>query len=61
MTLSVGFVNIGSQTPVTILGQADQALYFARQNGRHRVCFYDELVASGVLGTTAINHDVDFF
>lgn len=61
VTISIGFVSIGSQTPVTILGQADQALYFAKQNGRNRVCFYDELVSSGELGKTAINSDVDFF
>ena len=61
VTISVGFVSIGNQTPVTILGQADQALYFAKQNGRNRVCFYDELVLSGELGKVAINSDVDFF
>lgn len=61
VTISIGFVSIGSQTPVTILGQADQALYFAKQNGRNQVCFYDELVASGALGNAAVNNDVDFF
>ena len=61
VTISIGFVSIGSQTPVTILGQADQALYFAKQNGRNRVCFYDELVSSGELNGMAVNNDVDFF
>lgn len=61
VTVSIGFVSIGYQTPVTVLGQADQALYFAKQNGRNQVCFHDELVASGALGNSTINHDVDFF
>ena len=61
VTVSIGFVSIGGQTPVTILGQADQALYFAKEHGRNQVRFYDELVSSGDLGATVVNNDVDFF
>lgn len=31
ITVSVGFVSTSSNTPVEILGQADQALYFAKK------------------------------
>ncbi|MBI1890439.1 MAG: GGDEF domain-containing protein [Burkholderiales bacterium] len=61
VTLSVGFVSITAETPVVILGHADQALYFAKENGRNQVQFYDELVAIGALKSEAANDDVEFF
>ena len=48
-------------SPVEILGQADQALYYAKEHGRNQVCFYDELVASGHLATKVANDDVELF
>ena len=45
-----------------ILGQADQALYYAKEHGRNQVCFYDDLVASGQLATKMMaNDDVELF
>lgn len=61
VTLSIGFVSINAETPVVILGHADQALYFAKENGRNQVQFYDELVAIGALKSEAANDDVEFF
>jgi diguanylate cyclase (GGDEF)-like protein len=61
VTISAGFVSISPDTPVTILGHADQALYFAKENGRNQVCYYDELVSSGQLGHSVGNQDVEFF
>jgi len=61
VTVSVGFSSISTETPVVILGHADQALYYAKANGRNRVCFYDELVKSGLLHSEATNESVEFF
>lgn len=61
VTVSLGFVSISAETPVVILGHADQALYYAKANGRNRVCFYDELVKSGLLKSEVANESVEFF
>ncbi len=61
VTVSVGFVNATQGSPVEILGQADQALYYAKEHGRNQVCFYDDLVASGDLVIQIAHDDVEFF
>ncbi len=61
VTVSLGFVSISSESPVVILGHADQALYYAKANGRNRVCYYDELVKSGELHSEVSNDTVEFF
>jgi diguanylate cyclase (GGDEF)-like protein len=61
VTVSVGFSSITSETPVVILGHADQALYYAKANGRNQVCYYDELVQSGLLSSEVSNDSVEFF
>ena len=61
VTVSIGFANISQQTPVVILGHADQALYYAKTHGRNQVCHYDELVASGELESQISNDSVEFF
>jgi len=62
VTVSLGFVGISHETPVVILGHADQALYHAKENGRNRICYYDELVTSGVLSSEISTNDiVEFF
>jgi len=61
VTVSVGFVSTQRGAPVEILGQADQALYYAKEHGRNQVCFYDELVAQGHLQTKVSNDDVELF
>ena len=61
ITVSVGFVSTAFNPPVEILGQADQALYFAKENGRNQVRFYDELIASGDLQARISNEDIELF
>ncbi len=61
VTISLGFASITQETPVTILGHADQALYYAKGHGRNQVCFYDELAASGQIGSLVVHQDADFF
>jgi len=61
VTVSLGFVSTLRGSPVEILGQADQALYYAKEHGRNQVCFYDDLVAAGHLATKVANDDVELF
>lgn len=61
VTVSLGFASISTESPVMILGHADQALYYAKENGRNRVCYYDELVSSGELRSEVSNDTVEFF
>ncbi|MFL6671865.1 MAG: GGDEF domain-containing protein, partial [Massilia sp.] len=62
VTVSVGFVAISpTESPVVTLGHADQALYYAKANGRNQACHYDQLVASGLLRAVASNDTAEFF
>jgi diguanylate cyclase (GGDEF)-like protein len=62
ITASIGFVAVNAyDSPVVILGHADQALYYAKTHGRNMVCHYDELVNQGLIGKLSSNEDVEFF
>jgi len=50
ITASVGFIEIATHAiPAQILGRADDALYYAKQHGRNRVCHYEQLLDSGAI------------
>jgi len=44
VTVSMGVVHIDSQSlPASLLDQADKALYFAKETGRNKVVFYEDM------------------
>jgi diguanylate cyclase (GGDEF)-like protein len=61
VTISLGFVSISGDTPVVVLGHADQALYYAKQHGRNQVQLYDRLVAENLLHAQDASGSVEFF
>lgn len=62
VTVSIGFVELDNHTvPATAVGNADQALYYAKRNGRNRICSYEALVASGDIEVSKVGGDVEMF
>lgn len=61
ITVSLGFSSTRLCSPVEIMGQSDQALYFAKQNGRNRVCHYESLLSEGNLGHKVAYEDIELF
>jgi len=62
VTISIGYSAItATDSPSSVIGKADEALYFAKEHGRNRVCSYEELIAQGELSTSQGNQDVEFF
>lgn len=50
VTVSIGYVQItGDDFPLTVVGRADKALYYAKEHGRNRIFNYEDLVARGEL------------
>lgn len=65
MTVSIGFVEVAEQSsPADAIGQADDALYYAKQNGRDQVHSYRQLLEDGKIAVQqplAINNSVELF
>lgn len=50
ITISLGFVELTPNTPINeIVAQADQALYYAKNNGKNQICSFAELTTNGIL------------
>lgn len=62
VTISLGFTRIRSQdVPATIIGQADEALYYAKHHGRNQAHSYEKLVEAGQLTPRKQTSDVELF
>lgn len=50
VTVSIGYVQItGDDFPLTVVGRADKALYYAKEHGRNCLFNYEDLVEQGEL------------
>ncbi len=62
ITISIGFVRLDkADVPSVIIGRADQALYYAKQHGRNRICHYEDLVSTGQLSGEHYSNDLQLF
>ena len=65
VTCSLGFTRVSEMdVPTDAVGRADEALYYAKENGRNQVCSYEQLVAQGKIGKpvsteAAVSEDFD--
>jgi diguanylate cyclase (GGDEF)-like protein len=62
VTISIGFTSVVStSTPAMVLGEADEALYYAKGHGRNQVRCYGELVEQKLLTEKTVHTEADFF
>jgi len=62
VTLSIGYVPLrAGDTAAVALGAADEALYYAKNNGRNQVCSYPQLVEAGKIQPKSYKDDLELF
>ncbi len=62
VTVSSGFTEIlDFDTSSQLIDRADSALYFAKNNGRNQIAFYEQLIVEGLLEETRKEGDIEFF
>jgi diguanylate cyclase (GGDEF)-like protein len=61
VTVSIGYVEISDQVlPSSVIGHADQALYFAKRSGRNQIAHYETLLQEGKIPTSKTG-SIDLF
>lgn len=62
VTVSIGYAPLSlNELPNVVLAHADEALYYAKAQGRNQVCAYETLKAAGVLSDAAIQGEIELF
>ncbi len=62
VTISIGFTSVVSTSmPTAVVGEADEALYYAKEHGRNQVCCYGELLEQGRVSKKTVHTEADFF
>ncbi len=63
VTVSIGVTRLDPGVfSATLLDHADKALYFAKDQGRNQVCFYEHLIDKGLIEETEIvSGDIELF
>lgn len=61
-TVSIGVSRLSPRIhPKNVLEQADQALYYSKENGRNRVSSYQQLLAEGIFSKREFDTEVEMF
>ena len=62
VTVSIGLAPIQSmQLGSMVLGNADEALYYAKSHGRNQVCCHTTLVEAGLINAKKLHSDAELF
>ncbi len=62
VSVSIGFARLYRDEPSSvILGRADEAMYFSKQNGRNQVNGFENLVSAGLLHHDIATGEVELF
>lgn len=62
VTVSIGYTRVRTNlTASNVLGEADEALYYAKSNGRNQLLNYEALVADGRIAPKETVTQIDFY